>query len=103
MKALKIITIVVTALSIAVVVPILVIQMVKASAAKVNNYEFLIYGFFTLMVLNIAIGGLTLIRLDVNSKSYVFGVFTFLFVSPIAGILYLIWKPEKVIEETKNL
>lgn len=100
MKALKIITIVATALSMAVVTPLLVYYMIKVSAAKVNNYEFYIYGLFPLMVMNIAVGGLTLIKLDVNSKSYVFGAFAFLFVSPIAGILYLLWNPKK---ETKNL
>ena len=72
---------------------LLVYFMVKSSVDGWKNYEYFIYGLFTLMVLNIAIGGLTLIRLRVDSKSIIWGIATFLFVSPIAGALYLVWKP----------
>ena len=89
MKVIKILTIIFTAISVLTVVPLLIYFMVKYSVDR----EYIIYILFTLMVLNIAIGGLTLIRLRVDSKSIIWGIATFLFVSPIAGALYLVWKP----------
>ena len=93
MKVIKILTYIFTALSMIAVASLLVYFMVKSSVDVWNNYEFIIMGFFALMVLNIAIGGLTLIRLRVDSKSILWGIVAFLFVSPIAGALYLVWKP----------
>ena len=76
MKAIKILTIVAIAASILAVVPTLVYYMIKLAPDR----EYIIYIFFPLMVLNIAIGGLTLIRMKVDSKSLLWGILTLIFV-----------------------
>ena len=95
MKTIKVLAIIFTAISVLVIVPLLVYFMIKYTKLETPTHEYLIYGLFTLMVLNIAIGGLTIIRLRVNSKSWIWGILTFIFVSPIAGAFYLVWNPKK--------
>ncbi len=95
MKTIKALAIIFTAISVLVVAPLLVYFMIKYTNLDTPKHEYLIYLLFTLMVLNIAIGGLTIIRIRVDSKSWIWGVFTFLFVSPLAGAFYLVWNPKK--------